>query len=1100
MKTNLFKTGLIVLFTILFFAVNADTFNSIAAGGNWNTASTWQEGSIPTATDDVIITGPGAVIVNGNVPCNNLTVNPGAIIQNPVGTTRTLTVNGNVINNGSIIQSNANFTVEVYGSITNNGVWDHYNLKLMGTVTQEISQGNGFMFGVTQLNDLVGSSQINVLTDLSFESTTINLGTAVLNMPLIKGGILSMNGGTLQNGVVYMNAGTLYMENSAKLVTINLHDATLTGTVLVGIDVTLSGVIINNGIFQNVIGTSSSCTFNCDFTNNGSVKNSNVAMTISCTGDIINNGIWENTTLLLTGSGDQDISCQNGHYFSVMNFTVTDAVGNLNTTGNLAFVGCAVLLNGAEIVGNNHEIYFTKKGSNLAKIYNGKISNFILTGTHIISDQNITYLGNITVEDTLQNPVGTTITMIIDGNVTNNGIITKSTAAFNINFSGNLVNNGIFTPTSLYLTGTSNQEIACGPGNEIGCQQLIDSDSTTMVTLTTDVTFNGTNIDLNTGNLVLSEAKGSDLTLSGAILTDTYVEANYNSVTFGNNGSVDARMNGESNIHNVTLNGLVIVNGSGNELSGEVINMGTIKNITGNSVILDFNGNITNNGTIQNSNVNLTVNVSGNIINDGTWSNSSVNLNGASDQYISCQNSHVFTCANFTDNKVTGTVFTSGELGFTSVIVDFNGKTLDASSGHDISANAGSFSNITLDGFGNEFTVSNNTYFLNASIIDIRFYGTVDFSAGTSLTDVTNNGIFRNRVGTSADVSTYGTFLNNGSVQNGMSATLQLNVYGNITNTGSWVNSLTSLVGTNDQQILIIDNQDITGDVRFISNTTGSPYQWYLNNFILDSPDFSGETSETLEWIVPVSPTHNGTYNCLAASGLSRDIVVGSKDIVVDIGVFLEGPFNGTDMNTHLNAGNFLPLAQPYNTAPWNYNGIEEVGSIPNAEVVDWVLIELRDAPDAASATPATRYAMQAAFLLKNRSVVGGDGTSWLEFSGSLTQNLFVVVWHRNHLGVMSAVPLVKAGGIYSYDFTVGAGQAYGTDAQIEIASGVWGMNTGDGNGDGTINLSDKTVWNNDGAKSGYRAADYDMNGRVNNQDKNDIWYVKQGIQCQVPQ
>ncbi len=61
----------------------------------------------------------------------------------------------------------------------------------------------------------------------------------------------------------------------------------------------------------------------------------------------------------------------------------------------------------------------------------------------------------------------------------------------------------------------------------------------------------------------------------------------------------------------------------------------------------------------------------------------------------------------------------------------------------------------------------------------------------------------------------------------------------------------------------------------------------------------------------------------------------------------MEGPFNGTDMNTDLTDLTYVPLNQPYNTSPWNYTGTESVGSIPNSDVVDWILIELRDAANA---------------------------------------------------------------------------------------------------------------------------------------------------------
>ena len=65
-----------------------------------------------------------------------------------------------------------------------------------------------------------------------------------------------------------------------------------------------------------------------------------------------------------------------------------------------------------------------------------------------------------------------------------------------------------------------------------------------------------------------------------------------------------------------------------------------------------------------------------------------------------------------------------------------------------------------------------------------------------------------------------------------------------------------------------------------------------------------------------------------------------------DLTILLEGPFNGIDMNTTFNDNGILPLNQPYNTAPWYYPGTESVASIPNPDIVDWVLVELRDATE----------------------------------------------------------------------------------------------------------------------------------------------------------
>lgn len=223
--------------------------------------------------------------------------------------------------------------------------------------------------------------------------------------------------------------------------------------------------------------------------------------------------------------------------------------------------------------------------------------------------------------------------------------------------------------------------------------------------------------------------------------------------------------------------------------------------------------------------------------------------------------------------------------------------------------------------------------------------------------------------------------------------------------------------------------------------------------------------------------------------------------IRLNLKVLLEGPFNGTVMNTYIAAGGDLPLAQPYNIAPWNYAGAESVTAIPNADVVDWVLIELRDTTDASLAIGETMISRQAAFLLNDGSVVGLDGSNMPRHVATIANNLFVVIWHRNHLGIMSANPVTESGGVYSYDFTTGSGQAYGAaPGQKEIAPGIWGMFGGDGDADGQVNSNDKTnVWVIQVGTRGYKSGDMNMDGTVNNPDKNDVWIGNVGSNSQVP-
>jgi len=84
---------------------------------------------------------------------------------------------------------------------------------------------------------------------------------------------------------------------------------------------------------------------------------------------------------------------------------------------------------------------------------------------------------------------------------------------------------------------------------------------------------------------------------------------------------------------------------------------------------------------------------------------------------------------------------------------------------------------------------------------------------------------------------------------------------------------------------------------------------------------------------------------------------------LVNVKAFLEGPYQGGSMNTALRDNGRLPLAQPYNTSPWNYNGSEAVGSIPTG-VVDWVLVGLR------SNATGVEFARRAAFVKSDGSIV----------------------------------------------------------------------------------------------------------------------------------
>ncbi|MCD4735832.1 MAG: hypothetical protein K8R53_07285, partial [Bacteroidales bacterium] len=393
-------------------------------------------------------------------------------------------------------------------------------------------------------------------------------------------------------------------------------------------------------------------------------------------------------------------------------------------------------------------------------------------------------------------------------------------------------------------------------------------------------------------------------------------------------------------------------------------------------------------------------------------------------------------------------------------------------------------------------------YIYNLITTSIKLTGYVIVATPITVNgDLIVEGILENYYWSWADISVNGNITNNGTIRNNntIGNAIVIESTGDIINNGTWEIHETSLVGNIDQSVTLIGNASINSNVRLDATTGKTTYQWYKDGSIMP-----GQTVSYLS-LNPVTSSEYGVYNCLIdATTWSRNFIIqdtAQAGIFVSLKVFLDGPFNTSEMNTDLNSGGYIPLSQPYNAPPWNYSGTEAVAAIPNADIVDWVLVELRDATEASLATSQTIIAQQAAFLLKDGSVVGLNGIDAIFCASTITNNLFVVIWHRNSIGIMSAFPLTETGGIYSYDFTTGEGQVYGGgNAHKEIATGVWGMTGADGNADGQINNADKLdVWAVQAGSGGYQNGDFNLDAQVNNSDKNDVWIPNTGLGGQVP-
>jgi hypothetical protein len=255
------------------------------------------------------------------------------------------------------------------------------------------------------------------------------------------------------------------------------------------------------------------------------------------------------------------------------------------------------------------------------------------------------------------------------------------------------------------------------------------------------------------------------------------------------------------------------------------------------------------------------------------------------------------------------------------------------------------------------------------------------------------------------------------------------------------------------------------------------------------------------------APDYHGFDGKVLIPGLPVELNPWSSDCFVKedtiatiaVRVYLEGPFNGVNMDVVLTDN--IPLSQPFKGAPWLYSGTEKVEEI-SGDIVDWVLLELRDADNPGQADYQSTIDRKAAFILEDGSIVDIDGISKPVFYNSIEKNLYVVIYHRNHLGILSAEPLYAENLSLVYDFSQSVEATYGTNNGIKLLNdGTWGMISGDGNNDKIINLDDLfEIWKTETGKKGYWQADYNVDSQVNNKDKNEIIILNLGKQSQIPQ
>ena len=152
--------------------------------------------------------------------------------------------------------------------------------------------------------------------------------------------------------------------------------------------------------------------------------------------------------------------------------------------------------------------------------------------------------------------------------------------------------------------------------------------------------------------------------------------------------------------------------------------------------------------------------------------------------------------------------------------------------------------------------------------------------------------------------------------------------------------------------------------------------------------------------------------------------------------------------------GSFLPATSPYGdgvvvSSPSTIFGNTNISSTDL--IVDWVQIQLRS-----TVTPSLVLTQTSGLVQRDGDVVTASGASAFNLTGVAPGSYFVAVRHRNHLGAMTAAPVVLSGTLVTVDFTNTATDfwnstpAYNGAEQFRTGSryALW---TGDANDNGRV-------------------------------------------------